>query len=446
MNPKNCIILATLTASLGLAATSIPALAANHNLKPDNTPDSLTQWLSKSKITGQFRDYYYTEKYEKILPFKHTNSIGGWLNIHTPGFHGWSVDLGAYTAQSLGLNAHNAKTQVGDLPYYNLTVLGQAYIQYRNYGFKIRAGNQPVDTPFAQSNTMDLRMIPPLFQGIGGSYKTPVKGLSVYAYRMFRFKDWASSSFQTTDTGKGGYNVIAPVPRVSSGGFVTLGAKEHYGKSTAQFWYYDFYNRLSLGYGEYAYKLPLHGSALKALLFGAQYAREWNTGNQAAPYKNVDSTLVGLRVGFLVPHDILFLSYNNVQNHPGAFRGGGFISPYLLGEYDTSTIYTDVFGVALGSVVGSPGHAYGIKDVLKFPKHHLTFIGKYTQLYAPDEFIGTNGPIKGVGTAHSWDFIARYNFAKSWAFKFLYAAIHNNSHLGTIQIGRVYLTYNFSEE
>lgn len=409
-------------------------------------PDGLTSWLSNSKVTGQFREYYYTEQYGNILPFKHSNSMGGWLNVHTPGYKGLSLDVGAYTAQSLGLNTNSEKSQIKSLPSSNLTVLGQAYLQYAGHGLKLRAGDQPLNTPFAQTDALDLRMIPPMFQGVGGSYHTPVSGLSLYAYRMFRFKGWDSSGFAKTDTGKNPYNVIAPVPQVSSIGFGAYGAKEHYKNSKLQLWYYDFYNRLRLGYGEYNYHYKLGYAGIKALIFGAQYAKEWNAGSQVAPYQHVNSNLSGVRFGFAVPHNTLLLSYNDVQNHPGDFRGGGFVSPYQLGAYDTPTIYTDVFGVSLGSVVASPGHAYGIKDILKFPGHHLLFIGKYTILDTPQHFVGTSGVIDGVGrAANTWELIGKYGFAPHWSFKFLYASIHKHSKLGTIRVGRLFLTYTFSK-
>lgn len=406
--------------------------------------DGLSAWLANSKITAQLRDYYFTEQYAHILPFKRANSLGGWINIHTPNYRGLSLDVGGYTAQSLGVNPSDPKQTVPSLPSSDLTVLGQAYVQYAGHGLTIRAGNQPLNTPFAQSNALDTRMIPPMFQGVGGRYKTPVPGLSLYGYRIYRFKGWASTDFTNTDTGKSATNLIAKIPQVKSNGFVTYGVRDHYRNLRSQVWYYDFYNRLRLGYGEVKAHVGLERGPLKALLFGAQVAREWNTGHQTLPYQHVDSNLYGARVGIVVPHDVALLSYNAVTRHDGAFRGGGFVSPYQLGAYDTSTIYTDVFGVSLGSSVASPGQAWSLKDIWKLPQQHLILIGDYTHLNAPSRFIGANGTLPGVGAhAHTEEFIGKYNFAKNWQAKLLYARINTNSKLGAIQVGRFYLTYSF---
>lgn len=431
-------------ACLMLTPVAQAATGATAGHKKADPPDPFTSWLAQSKITGQFREYYYTQKFQNILPFRHSNSLGGWLNVHTPSFHGFSFDVAAYTAQSLGLNSHSAASQIKSLPDTNLTVLGQAYVQYQGHGLKIRAGDQPLNTPFAQSSAVDFRMIPPMFQGIGGSYKTPLKGFSVFAYRMFRFKAFNSTGFETTDTGFNPYNAISPIPQVTSDGFAVYGAKEHYGASTAQLWYYDFFNRLSLGYGAYDYHWGIGGRYLKAVLLGGQFATEWNTGNQKAPYKNVDSKLYGLQVGFVVPHDILFLSYNNVSTNPGSFRAGGFVAPYLLGNYNTPTVYTDVLGASLGSGAPAlPGHAYSIKDVVKLPQYHTLLVGAYTIIHSPNQILGANGTLSGPGNAHAWELIGKYGFAPGWAVKALYVDIDNNSALGKIQLLRFYLTYNF---
>ncbi len=425
-----------------LLAPSALAGSKTHSNKKAKDPSSFTSWLAKSKITGQFREYYFTKKFQNILPFRHSNSLGGWINIHTPSASGWSGDVGFATAQSLGLNSNAADTQVPSLPPTNLTVLEQAYIQYARYGLQVRAGDQPMETPLASTNLIDYRVIKPTYQGIGATYRA-TKDITLYAYRMFRFKGYTSSGYETLDTGKHHENFIAPIAQVKSGGFATYGMKWHHRGSTAQLWYYDFYNRLNTAFGEYTYHLGLGHPFLKAMLFGVQYAKQWNTGNQVLPYKDVNSSLYGAQIGFVVPHNIVFLAYNNVPNKPGSFRSGGFASPYQYGNYDTHTFYTDNFGTSLGSDVATPGHVYSIKDVLKFPREHLLFVGMYSLLHAPDQLIGSNGTFTGVGTAHTWEFVAKYGFAKDWSAKFLYVNIDNNSALGTIQIGRFFLTYTF---
>lgn len=435
-----------LVAILALAAIAlcgIPRSYAATGTSKSQSTSSFTGWLAASKVTGQLRDYYFTEKYQYHLPFRHSNSLGGWLNIHTPSVWGLSADIDVATAQALGLNSSNPSANVPSLPDTNLTVLQQAYLQYQSHGFQFRAGDQEINTPMASSDPIDYRVIKPSYQGFGASYHIS-SAFTVYAYRMFRFKGYAMSGYERVDTGKYVNNVIAPLPQVNSIGFGAYGGKWHHGSSTAQVWYYNFYNRLDALYGEYNYHMGIGGHFLKAILLGVQAGKEWNAGSQVASYQNVNSRLYGAQIGFVVPHNIVFLAYNDVPYQAGAFRGGAYVSPYQQGNYDSHTFYTANFGTSLVSETASPGHSFLLKDVLKFPHYHLLFVGEYAITHAPDHYLGASGPLSGVGNAHSMTFVAQYGFAPHWSAKFLYFYVdNNNSFLGRINAGRFYLTYTF---
>lgn len=402
--------------------------------------DSFSQWLSQTKVTGQFRAYYLTKHYQYFKPFQHSGSVGGWLNIDTAPFHDFSADLGVYTAQSLGLNPTNPVARVTELPADNVTTLGQAYLQFKSSGFTVRGGNQAINTPFA--NNSDFRMIPATFQGVSAVWASAAPGLTLSFYRMFRFKPWWASGFERTDTGKSPYNGIAQVPAVDSGGFAAFGAK--YARTPLDIggWYYDFYNRLSLGYGEVHYHVGIGGHFLKALILGGQAAREWNTGNQADPYRDVNSTLYGAQVGFAVPHNVIFASYNRVPIHDGSFQAGGFVDPYLQGNFNSSPIFTDIFGMSMGSQFGVPGHGYSIKDVIKL--NRLILIPAYTTYDFVASATGPGGQtVNGPGSIHGYMLIAKYNLTNHWQFEFDGAYKQSKAPIGKVALAFFDLRYTF---
>lgn len=441
-----------LTASIIIAALSI-SLSAEAQTRPIPGKDapsgfdirqdeSLGSWLSKTEFTGQLRAYYFSQFYENIRPSQLTNSVGGWFKLETPDISGFNLGLAAYTAQNIG-SREDARENTS-LPNKDVTTLGQAYLQYKNAGLKLRLGRQPIETPLAESMGVDYRMIPPFYEALGGHYKLPSENLEIHGYKVFRFKGYGYSGFNKLDTGANPSNQIGVLPQTSSSGFETIGVKSKYRNSNLDFWYYHFDNRLNAFYTEGSHRIDTNRNFLKSVSLSAQFSHEWDTSDQKGDYKDVDSDLYGIEIAAQLPYNEVALSYNEVTSHPGAYRGGGFISPYQQGNYNTTRFFTNQLGASLSSVDVAPGRAYSLNDTIRLPNHGLTLAFGYTHLDSPELVRGSNGFFKGSGSnAHSYQLVARYQISENWKLQSLLARIDRKGPLGSIQVAHFYLTYDF---
>ncbi|MCE5388788.1 MAG: hypothetical protein K0041_09450, partial [Acidithiobacillus sp.] len=165
----------TMAVLLALSGFSAAAYA-------DSSVNSLKDLFTQGTVDGQVRAYYFSRDFGKNQPNLSAFSLGGYLNAHTASLAGFSADVGFYTANSLGANRVNPDvTLMGKGTSIN--ALGQAYLQYEiPQVLLIRAGNQIVNTPWA--NSSDSRVIPATFQGVFAQV-SPYCGWNIYGMRMF---------------------------------------------------------------------------------------------------------------------------------------------------------------------------------------------------------------------------------------------------------------------
>lgn len=360
----------------GLWVSAVVLCVASASAMAASSPE----WIKQTRVTGQVRQYDFYRTFDRLVDTQHGVSFGGWLQAETGSIEGFNLVAGFYTAQSFGLNPSDTKNLYPTLPSDNVTALGQAYIQYRGYGLQARAGNQMLDTPW--TNAIDLRMIPPIYQGVSIRYDTPVNGLSFEADRMFQYKPWEADHYGHGDSGYSfigdtsyKYNAAAPLPSVQTTGLVALGSRYDVNGFEGNLWYYDFHEREQMAYGDISAALPVQAFGLDYRL-AAQYGRLWDTSNQTAPYQNVDSELYGAQLSIASPHDTLKLAYNYVPVKDDRFRGGGFVTPYQDGLYAGADYTATLLQVIASN--GLPGQAYSIKNVTKFgPWKLLLAFGQY---------------------------------------------------------------------
>lgn len=403
---------------------------------------SFDDWVSQTKVSGQFRSGVFTVDWQHIRPFQRTFSIGGWVDLQSAPINGFSLNVSMATAQGLGLNSSNPMKALPEVPSANVTTLMQAYLEYANHGLVLRGGNQLIDTPFA--NGSDFRMIPASFQGISAVWSDVVPGLQLSGYRMYRFRPWWATNYGRSDTGTSPFNA-GQVPEVDSTGFLAFGANYTISDLKLTAWYYDFYSRLKLTYGQADYRVAVHTPFLKAILLGAQGVHETNSGGQTLPYQQVGSKLYGTQIGFVLPHNTVFVSYVDVPKNDGAFRAGGFVNPYLQGNYNSSPIFTDIFGMTIGSMFGLPGRGASVKDVIKIG--HLTLIPAYTNYHFMEQGIGPGGElVKGPGKIHGFMLLGMYNLTPHWKLQFSGAYKQSKSAVGRISPNFLQVVYKFDKD
>jgi len=118
---------------------------------------------------GEIRAGYIKVDNKKDIDTK-AFGVGGNLFLKTKNYKGLSGYLSFYTLQDFGLNP---KIEEIEESFYGvekdgLTFVSQAYLDYENSGFEIKAGRFLFDSPHADSD--DIRMVPNFFEGVSLVY------------------------------------------------------------------------------------------------------------------------------------------------------------------------------------------------------------------------------------------------------------------------------------
>ena len=313
-------------------------------------------------------------------------AIGGDFVAHSGSFHGFSVGLAGYGAQSIGYYkgaTHNTEL-TGSYP--SVQSFREAYGQYQNKNMEFRFGRQLINTPWANADYYTFS--PRAFMGVAGVIDAIGHGptttdsaplslddspaqFSIFFARMFTYESRYSSTFTSN-------NRYGP-----ANGLLTIGAKYQntFGGTHVSFqgWYYDFYGYGQLAYGEVDFATPVgHG---QSIFGGFQATTEGNSGSASRNFTGVpgakvkiDAKEFGAKLGFADgPYSInLVGGFSPIEK--GAFRNGEIVHPYrdLSGYAFSNSMQTGLedFG---------PGYAYGIQWSAKFLKNKLDLSGNYTR-------------------------------------------------------------------
>ena len=146
-----------------------------YNVLPE-TATTLSDVFAKGEVYGRIRMNYFEWLYDDAPIHDPTGfALGGSLIYKTAPLHGVSGTAGLYAAQNLGLldkdDALFGRCGKGTFSRYDkmeegdwgMTVLAQAYLQYRFYETDTKIGRQIFESFLTKSN--DTKMIPNTFEG-----------------------------------------------------------------------------------------------------------------------------------------------------------------------------------------------------------------------------------------------------------------------------------------
>jgi len=130
--------------------------------------DSLEDAFKEGKTSGQLRSFYIDRDRSGIIGDTHTDrnalAIGGHLKFETADINGFSVGTALYTTNGLfGINSASEDKRNSTLfgeGKESYSILGEAYLQYKNGKTATKIGRQKLNTPFL--GTDDARMLPNL--------------------------------------------------------------------------------------------------------------------------------------------------------------------------------------------------------------------------------------------------------------------------------------------
>ena len=380
--------------------------------------DALQQTTFQGMIGAIHFDYANSGHSPKST---HSFAIGGHLIAHTGSFDGFSVGLGGYTAQSLGLYSKN---NAGDRSHYDSELTGshygiqsfrQAYLQYQTPKVEIRFGRQLIQTPYANQDYYTFN--PRAFMGVAGvvnvlgngSNKVDAGALSldgnpaafsIFMTRMFDYESRYSSSFTAANR----YSGTKP-----ANGFIAIGARYHGSigstQLTAQAWYYDFYQYAQMVYGQVNFVQPLSNGqaifgAVQALTEGNSAGNAANiqafTGNNAS---SINAHIYGAKLGYSFGDGSIALVGNYVPTEYNSFHHGGLLHPY---NDLTGTSFTDTMQTGLSNL--GPGYAYGVTTHYDFLNKKLKVGVAYIRYLARYGF---------GGDAANYTYTGAYGFSSS---------------------------------
>lgn len=333
----------------------------------------------------------------------------------------------------MGLNSGNVHQVDNTLPGYNLSALGQAFIEYQTKKYLIRAGDQLVNTPWM--NASDSRMIPATYQGIYGALNFGEDWV-LTAMRMIAFKSRTSSTFTKTNLYNpeniGGSSVSA-LGTTQDNGALAFAAHYQHNNFAAQVWFYRFYDFSNLLYGDTRYDW---NSGKFNPYMGWQFLKEGGDGqnflsNETGGDANAEA--IGLLIGAQVKQINFSVAYNAIPSHDHSFRQGNILSPYTSG-YATDPLYTT--SMIAGLVEKASGQAIKLNSTYTTDNKAWQISGSFAQYFTAPRFANTN----------ETDLDITYHFSKKlngFSIRNRLGFLKGNSTTGTFIYNRVMLQYNF---
>jgi len=185
------VIISTLNATTKVKRVLKGNMTLVYKVQPPRVNNFL-EMFSKGIPYGRFRTNSFIDKAQVETNNRRstwTTGVGGSFIYKTAYFKGFGATVGLYTSQNpWHINQSEVKYLKGDrgtlsrydalrTNNFNLTVLAQAYLEYKRYKSDIKIGRQIFESRLTASN--DTKMIPNTFEGISyiGKYfpKTTIK-------------------------------------------------------------------------------------------------------------------------------------------------------------------------------------------------------------------------------------------------------------------------------
>jgi hypothetical protein len=281
-------------------------------------------WLKQADIKGFVSAYDWTSINHYFSPYdQYTLSVGGGLFLGTPYIDGFRAAIEPMGQSGLGTHASNPNL-VSPTLGPSFSTLGQAFVQYKDYGLNARVGYMELnDQPWAASD-VGYRILPITFEGVAVNYDV-TKNLSLYATRIFRWRYFNQALYHRETA----YSIYLPGDRKASSGFMSAGVKykgvvnKQLGwKTDSELWFYNFYQYARMYMAQSVNTFDV--GAIKPIL-GIQFM---HSGKQSGFLGNVNAQLYGVEAGAKNGFGKIILAYDYLPGHAHSFNYGGLVTPY----------------------------------------------------------------------------------------------------------------------
>ncbi len=378
-----------------------------------NAAENLSSMFSEGKVSGQIREFSisrsveYSDSSKKDYTRK-ANAIGGYLKFETADYKGLSLGTALYTTNGFLLDTpKDDYTEVDPTllgpDNEGYSILGEAYLQYKNANTTFKGGRQKLATPLA--GTDDARMLPNLFEAYVLS-NTDILGTTLIAAHVTRF---AQGTFGRAYNGgllaaTAGYSFVDTRNQV--GDFVNMGT---YAVGTAtdgvsiisatykgidrlkvQLWDYYAYDILNAIYGQIDYSWTCLLSDKVKPFIAAQFIKENDVGDQllknAGGDGSIDSLYWAAKLGAKVENFTAYLAYSQTGENEenDASYENAIITPWGgMPAFTQGMVTRHMFlagTTAIKAVVAYNWKSFGpnLKTVLYYSSYDMADYNGYT--------------------------------------------------------------------
>lgn len=296
--------------------------------------EDLSTMFSEGKASGQVREFSISRAYDMSAGGDYTrtaNAVGGYLKYETGAYSGLSFGTAFYTTNGFALGSPVTDYTEVDPTLLGknnegYSILGEAYVQYKNLNTTFKGGRQKLDTPLAGSD--DARMLPNLFEAYL-LINTDVKDTTLIAGHVTKF---AQGTFGRVYNGgilsaTSGYS--ASDSRNQVGDFVNMGDYA-IGKTTdgvsvvsatytgiknlkVQAWDYYAHDILNAFYADADYSWACLLNENVKPFAAAQVIKESDVGDKLL--NNVEGMYWGAKLGAKVENFTAYVAYSQTSEN-----------------------------------------------------------------------------------------------------------------------------------
>lgn len=381
---------------IALSAVAMSFVAASSL----NAADDLNGMFSEGKASGQVRMFYIDREYQGSAGTKThrgATAIGGHLKYETAEVSGLSLGAAFYTTNELNSRKTIDATLFGK-DNDNYSILGEAYLQYKNKKTTFKGGRQKLSTPMLADD--DARMIPNLFE----AYVLTNKDIANTTLTLGHVTKFAQGTFgraysatpTATNANKllsatAGYSYVDSLNQVGSfenvGTYafgektdgITMASATYTGIQNLKFDLWDYYAHdiMNIIYGEanYSWKC-LMTDALKPYA-GIQIIKEDSVGDEFGG--KIDSTYAAAKFGVKVENFDFSFAYSKTGDNSAAELADGGVANAIISPWGGMPAYTQGMVTRHMFIAGTDAAKVAASYNFKDMGANLTTVAYYTE-------------------------------------------------------------------
>jgi hypothetical protein len=320
--------------------------------------EDLSSMFSEGKVSGQVRAFSIDREYQGSAgntSHRNATALGGNLKFETAAYEGLSLGTALYTTNEIASSPTIDPTLLGK-NNDGYSILGEAYLQYKNSKTTFKAGRQKLDTPLAGSD--DARMTPNLFEAYV-LVNTDIPDTTLVAAQVTKFAQGTFGRAYYAATYTNAHNLLSATSGYSynsgddkTGDFVNMG-EYAVGKTTdgvsvvsatyapnknvkVQLWDYYAHDILNAVYGEADLSWNCLLSDKVRPFIAGQFIKENEVGDKVlrglADAPKLDSLYWGVKFGAKIENLTAYIAYSQTGSNSESEKVTGvansIISPW----------------------------------------------------------------------------------------------------------------------